>query len=62
MATTGGEDGIEMRCTLWYHPCEACRHMASLGIPYDNKLMILCNGVGHLMVAANRTLCEESPR
>lgn len=31
-------------------------------IAFDENLMILCNGVGHLMVAANRPLCEEPPR
>lgn len=53
---------VETKVNLHFTPCRNCARRAILGEQYDQSLMILCNGIGHLMVAANRPLCEEPPR
>lgn len=55
------EGGIEIKVKAYYTPCHRCAIRADNGEAHDQSLMILCNGVGHLMVAANRPLCEEPP-
>lgn len=55
-------DGIEVKVKAYYTPCSDCIRRARSGESYDTNLMILCRGVGHLMVAANHPLCEEPPR
>lgn len=54
-------DGIEARVKFYYTVCEACDHMAALGIEHVRGWMLLRLGEGHLISPAEsqRPLCEE---